>query len=752
MASYGEVGAVISGLESEYIRSRKFLADLCRSLEKRGILKPSDRIEDSSVATKHNDIPDASTESKDVVNPFANFDLEKESSETSVCSECSTSSPQLAGDLHPEPPCSKSYSQSPGYGLNDPIINYGTGDASLAAATSSPARNRHTSGRIYKKPSVAFTSPATESLSQDYTCPHRFTAAHSCNQDHASGLQHRHSLIGAGSSTANALFPEGPPSLAHVLVTPLQIPRSGARHRRSSLDFIPAPPAHLRKWLDATASPCQQQQATTPPSSSLSLSLGAAMASLSPPLTVPSGNATHERPYQIRRRSSLEVLGCSAATSPANLSNAVSAATPVAMTFSGSSAVNLSNSPSAGCSSGCGGGVSILSRPCLAMSNMKRGNHPLPQQQQQQQAGLQQQQPQQQQQEQQQCEHSPSHSMQQPPQQPLAMESSPGVTAPAASCSSPQVPAPPNMDIERSASAGGGQSGFGLGSPAGNGSNHLPPLHVAISATLPTALSCPGAKGGVAELGGSGIGGRGSSFSGPLSSGATIIRRSSFSGRPPSGCGSAAPASVLRPTQTVLEFSPGGSFSSRDTRVRSGRFSRCSMSSVAIATAADTAGTSANASAVATALLNHGHAARDKDRRSISSGEVSERLIPRLGNLMFTGINLVDGGGADAGRGSDGGGGGGPPLSTCYTRRDSGLSCSGGEVEAHATPCNGGGGASVAAAAAAATAMTASSFAAAITTAAAAAATRLQHMTPVLISPRRSEATRTRPGPSGQQR
>ncbi|GLI60049.1 hypothetical protein VaNZ11_001900 [Volvox africanus] len=735
MASYGEVGAVISGLESEYVRSRKFLADLCRSLEKHGILKPSDRIEDSSVARKQNDLPDASNQSKDVIDPFANYDLGKESSETSVCSESSTSSPQLGGELHPEPPCSKCSSQSPAYGLNISTGNHGAGDAPLAAATSSPARHRHISGRIYKKPSVVFSScPSTEPLTQDYTCTERFTAAHSCNQDHASGLQHRHSVMGAGNSTVAALYHEGPPSLA--LVIPPQIPRSGARHRRSSLDFVPAPPAHLRKWLDATASPCQQQQATT---SSLSLSLGAAMASLPPPSIV-SGNVVQERPYQIRRRSSIEVLGCSAATSPANLSNAVSATTPVAMTFGSNSAVNHPNSPSAGCGSGCGGGVSILSRPCLAMATMKRsslsvcGNHPL------------QQQPQQQQQ--QQCEHSPPHPKQQPPQQSSAMESCPGVVAPAASCSSPQVPAPPKMGIERSASAGGGQSGFGLGLPAGNGSNHLPPLHVAISASLPTAISSPGAKGGVTELGGSGIGGRSSSYSssGSFAPAAGVMRHSSFSGRPPSGCSSAAPASALRPPQTVLEFSAGGSFSSRDTRVRSGRFSRCSMSSVAITSAAaDSAGTSANAAAVATALLNHVHVVQDKDRRSISSGEVSERLIPRLGSLTFTGTNLVDGSGADAGPGSDGG----SPLSARYSRRGSGLSCGGGDAEAHATICNGGGGA---AAAAPATAMTASSFAAALTTAAAAAATRLQHMTPVLISPRRSEATRARPSPSGQQR
>ncbi|GIL83854.1 hypothetical protein Vretimale_10874 [Volvox reticuliferus] len=744
MASFRGVGAVISDLESEYVRSRKFLADLCRSLEKRGILKPTDRFEDSSVSTKQDDIPAASIQSKDTINPFANFDLGKESSETSVCSECSTSSPQLAGDLHPEPHCNNNSSQSSVFGINIPIGNHA--DAPLAAATSSPTRNRHTSGRIYKKPSVAFPScPTTEQLSQDYT-PDRFTAPYSCNLDHGSGLQHRHSIMGAGTSIFAA--PEGPPSLAHVLVPPPLAPRSGARHRRSSLDFVPAPPAHLRKWLDAATSPCQQQ-ATTPQSTSLSL---ATVASLSPP-SPPIGNATQERPYGLRRRSSLEVMGCSAATSPALAGTLTStgAATSGAITFSGNSAANLPGSPSAGCGSGCGGGVSILSRPCLAMTTMKRsslsvcGNHPPASQQQ---TGLQQKQ------QQHQCEYSPPHQKQQPQQQSLVPEPQPGVTAtaaaaaaPPASSSSPQVPAPLRMCIERSASAGGGQAGFGLGSPAGSGSNHLPPLPAAISATLPMALTSPGVKGSAAELGSPEIGiGIGIGGSGPIPVvAAGVMRRSSFSGRPASGCISAAAATGVRNPHTVPEFSYGGPCCPSDTRARSGRFSRCSLSSIASAAAgSDTTGTSANASAVATALLNHGHVVRDRDRRSISSGEVSERV-----SLMFTGSNLVGSGGGSGGGGggrvSDGGGDGGSPLSARYSRRDSGLSCVNGDIEAHAAACNGASGSG-------AITTGGASFTAAITAAAAAACTRMQHIAPVLVSPRRSEATRTRPGPPGQQR
>lgn len=241
MATSEGVSAMISDLANEYQRSKNFLADLYRSLEERGVLKQPGTREDSCLAANELDGPASSIQDTTISNQFPTFQLSEEDSELSVCSNYSESSIHVP-DLYLEPhhsPSSTHFSVNSASSHN--VNDHKREDAQPLAAPSSLARTGN-SARAGKKLPVVFSS-----------CPYMALPAQDDTFDHSAALyvgtlestvsQRRTSTFGPMPSLDNS-------AITHTLLRTPQPPVYTARHRRSSLDFTPAPPSFHRKRVD----------------------------------------------------------------------------------------------------------------------------------------------------------------------------------------------------------------------------------------------------------------------------------------------------------------------------------------------------------------------------------------------------------------------------------------------------------------------------------------------------------------------
>ncbi|GLC59035.1 hypothetical protein PLESTB_001435200 [Pleodorina starrii] len=729
-----EVGAVISDLETEYERSQKFLADLCRSLESRGVMKrpgARDSLEDKSpFVTKESDGPVAvSSQNTAASIPFAAVKHCRDDSELSNCSGISTSIPRLPepnGDSNRSP----STNYSLGIGSNNDYKHQRRGDVPPLSMSSSPMRNR-TSARAGRKPSNVSSSCPSMDPSQDDSIDR---ARHSGSYLDFGPPQSRSSGLGFGDA----------PPLSQLLVPP-QPPVGNVR--RSSLDFVPAAQSHTRKWCDnsllAAQHQHQQQQALLPSSSS----------SQQQPSSYELGG---HRSLAPSRRGSLEVIGCprtaAAATGPSsgstnnyhdnssnsncnnnsnnnNHSHSCSGAAPAGA--SAVTTINTTNTNNNGVGNGSGGGMSVVG----GSSILSRSSCPLSRR----------------------CSlaqpaHSPtrSHSQQQMPQMPQTQpqlqprQSQPGVSpihlkAPSYlslhsfeplqlqlqllqhQSLSLQLDSPGATTTTSGGGGGGGRSaplaivrspvsrratesgalpgpsthGSPSGSVSGGLSCPLPPLlptTSSVPASLSLNITSPGSRGTSTARDPGGGGGIPSPIPSPGPSPGTSALVAAF--RRGSSNGALLPSAASGPQEPP--WSPA------ETQPRSGRFSRCGQADTG---AAATVGANAAASsptllpsasavsAAAAALLHH--AASGRDRRALSSGELPERFVPRTAFAGLTGGGGGSSGGSPLSRHeSSGGGGGGGYGSPMMSRRGSEL---GAAADAHAPR---GAGAAAAAAAA----------------------------------------------------